>query len=442
MARNRRKRLPVDPVIAQIASLSHEGRGIAQLNNKTTFIDGALPGEEVLFKYQRQRARYDEGKVVEITKPSPERIAARCQHFGVCGGCSLQHIDTQSQIQHKQSVLIEQLQHIGNVRPEQVLPPLTGPEWGYRHKARLGVKYVEKKQKVLVGFREKFSPFIAELQHCDVLHPSVGGILEDLQGMIRELSIYKQIPQIEVAVAENITALVFRHLASFTDADLERLKNFSQEHHIDLYLQSAGLESVVPLLPGQTTPLSYSLPDHSIEIIFWPTDFTQVNYEINRAMINRAIEMLELNEADHVLDLFCGLGNFSLPLARKAAYVIGVEGDANLIERAKFNAQHNGINNVEFYTVNLADEDLQASFLQQNIQKLLLDPPRTGALEIINRLDFKKIDKVVYVSCNPATLARDAGVLVKDKGFRLQQAGVMDMFPHTTHAESIALFVR
>jgi len=360
----------------------------------------------------------------------------------VCGGCSLQHIDTQSQIQHKQSVLIEQLQHIGNVRPEQVLPPLTGPEWGYRHKARLGVKYVEKKQKVLVGFREKFSPFIAELQHCDVLHPSVGGILEDLQGMIRELSIYKQIPQIEVAVAENITALVFRHLASFTDADLERLKNFSQEHHIDLYLQSAGLESVVPLLPGQTTPLSYSLPDHSIEIIFWPTDFTQVNYEINRAMINRAIEMLELNEADHVLDLFCGLGNFSLPLARKAAYVIGVEGDANLIERAKFNAQHNGINNVEFYTVNLADEDLQASFLQQDIQKLLLDPPRTGALEIINRLDFKKIDKVVYVSCNPATLARDAGVLVKDKGFRLQQAGVMDMFPHTTHAEYIALFVR
>jgi len=442
MARSRRKRLPVDPVSAQITSLSHEGRGVAQLNNKTTFIDGALPGEEVLFKYKRRRARYDEGNVVEIIKPSPERIPAKCKHFGVCGGCSLQHIDPQSQIQHKQSVLIEQLQHIGNVQPVQVLPPLTGPEWGYRHKARLGVKYVEKKQKVLVGFREKFSPFIAELQHCDVLHPSVGGILEELQDLISELSIYKQIPQIEVAVAENITALVLRHLASFTDADMDRLKNFSQAHHIDLYLQSAGLESVVPLIPEQTTPLSYRLLDHSIEIIFWPTDFTQVNYEINRAMINRAIEMLELNNSDHVLDLFCGLGNFSLPLARKSAHVIGIEGDENLIERAKFNAQHNGINNVEFHSVNLADEDLQASFLQHDVQKLLLDPPRTGALEIINRLDFKTIDKVVYVSCNPVTLARDAGVLVKDKGFKLQQAGVMDMFPHTTHVESIALFVR
>ena len=440
MSRRRRK-LPSEPTAATIKSLSHEGRGVALVDEKTTFIDGALPGEEVMFRYHRRRSRYDEGNVVEITKPSPERIKARCEYFGYCGGCSLQHIDPQTQIQHKQDVLLEQLQHIGGVTPEQVLPPLTGPVWAYRRKARLGVKYVEKKQKVLVGFREKFSPFIADIKHCEVLHPAVGRILEDLQLLIAKLSIFKQIPQIEVAVADNITALVFRHLAPLTELDQQLLKAFETEENIDIYLQPAGLGSVTPLSIGNTTPLSYALPDHNIEYIFWPTDFTQVNYDINMSMVKRAIELLGLEPQDQVLDLFCGIGNFSLPIARQSARVIGVEGDPGLIERAKFNAEHNGIKNTEFHTVDLATDDLQASFLQQDVEKILLDPPRTGALEIINRMNFENVKRVVYVSCNPATLARDAGILVKEKGFKLQQAGVMDMFPHTTHVESMALFV-
>ncbi|MEE9552458.1 MAG: 23S rRNA (uracil(1939)-C(5))-methyltransferase RlmD [Gammaproteobacteria bacterium] len=438
----RRKKLPVDPVAVQIESFSHEGRGIARIEGKTTFIDGALSGEEVLFRYQRRRARYDEGYVLEVTSPSPERVEPHCEYFAVCGGCSLQHLEPAVQIQHKQSVLLEQLQHIGGVTPQEILPALTGPVWGYRRKARLGVKYVEKKGKVLVGFREKYSPFIADIKCCEVLHPSIGLKLDVLQELVGKLSLFRQIPQIEVAVADKATALVFRHLAPFTAEDQSVLKQFEKDHVVDIYLQSAGLDSVVPLSPENTTPLSYSLPGHNVEIIFWPTDFIQVNYEINIAMVNNALELLEAGEQDQVLDLFCGLGNFSLPLARKTARVVGVEGDAVLIERAKFNALHNNINNAEFHVVDLAAEDLQASFLQYEFNKILFDPPRSGALDIIHNVDFEPVERIVYVSCNPATLARDAGVLVKEKRFQLQKTGVMDMFPHTSHVESIALFVR
>jgi 23S rRNA (uracil1939-C5)-methyltransferase len=441
MAR-RRKRLPVDPVAAHIETLSHEGRGVARVDNKTTFVDGALPGEEILFRYQCRRSRYDDGKVVEITKPSPKRVIARCEYFGLCGGCSLQHIDAKNQIQHKQQVLLEQLQHIGGVNPEKILPPLTGSVWGYRRKARLGVKYVEKKEKVLVGFREKFSPFIADINHCEVLHPSIGSKLKELQYLISQLSVFRQIPQIEVSVTDNITALVFRHLAPLTEKDKSELKRFEVANNVDIYLQPGGLDSVIPLSPDQTTPLSYCLPNHDIELIFWPTDFTQVNHEINVAMVDRVIELLAPDSGDHILDLFCGLGNFALPLARRSALITGVESDTSLIERARFNAQHNGIDNSEFHVANLADKGLQAGFLQQDYQKILIDPPRPGAEEIINNLRLNNVQRIVYVSCNPATLARDSGILVKEKGFHLQQAGVMDMFPHTTHVESIALFVK
>jgi len=272
------------------------------------------------------------------------------------------------------------------------------------------------------------------------LHPSIGSKLKELQHLISQFSVFRQVPQIEVSVTDNITALVFRHLAPLSEKDKSELKRFEVVNNVDIYLQPGGLDSVIPLSPDQTTPLSYRLPNHDIELIFWPTDFTQVNHEINVAMVDRVIELLAPDSGDHILDLFCGLGNFALPLARRSALITGVESDTSLIERARFNVQHNGIDNSEFHVANLADKGLQASFLQQDYQKILIDPPRTGAEEIINNLKLNNVQRIVYVSCNPATLARDSGILVKEKGFHLQQAGVMDMFPHTTHVESIALF--
>ena len=439
MAR-RRKKIPQEPVSVKIESLSHEGRGIAHVEGKTVFVSGALPGEEVLFQYKKRRSKFDEAHTLEVKNPAAERIDAKCEFFGICGGCSLQHMQHEFQIEHKQSVLIEQLKHIGNVEPKSVIPPLTGPQWGYRRRARLGVKYVEKKGRVLVGFREKYSPFVADINRCEVLHPSVGLLLEPLQSLIAELSLIKQIPQIEVAVGDDVTALVFRHLADFTDKDMVKLKDFGEKYNIDIYLQSGGLDSVVPLDGITPRELSYALTEFDVTLNFQPTDFTQVNLEINRAMVPRALELLEVNSEDRVLDLFCGIGNFTLPLARKASRVLGIEGDHGLVERAKQNATSNNINNVDFRAVDLAKDDLDEDFLHDGFNKLLMDPARTGAQEVIQKMDLSLIDRIVYISCNPATLARDAGILVNKKGFTLKQAGIMDMFPHTTHVESIAVF--
>ena len=446
MAR-RRKKLPQEPVSAKIESLSHEGRGIAHVKGKTVFVNGALPGEDALFQYKKQRPKYDEAHALEITNPAAERVDAKCEFFGLCGGCSLQHMQHDFQIEHKQSVLMEQLTHIGKVKPKSVIPPLTGPQWGYRRKARLGVKYVEKKERVLVGFREKYSPFIADMNSCEVLHPSVASLIEPLQLLITELSLIKQIPQIEVAVGDDVVALIFRHLAELTDEDKEKLKSFAEHHQVDIYLQSGGLDSVVPLEGFTPRQLSYELPEFDLTMNFLPIDFTQVNIEINRAMVPRALELLEVNSEDRVLDLFCGIGNFTLPLARKAAIVLGIEGEHSLVERAKQNAELNNISNVEFRAIDLAneqlfDEMLSEDFLKGGFNKLLLDPARNGAREVIEKMNLKLVEKIVYVSCNPATLARDAGILVNDKDFKLEQAGIMDMFPHTTHVESIAVFSR
>jgi len=446
MAR-RRKKLPQEPVSAKIESLSHEGRGIAHVKGKTVFVNGALPGEDALFQYKKQRPKYDEAHALEITNPAAERIDAKCEFFGICGGCSLQHMQHDFQIEHKQSVLMEQLTHIGKVKPKSVIPPLAGPQWGYRRKARLGVKYVEKKERVLVGFREKYSPFIADMNRCEVLHPSVGTLIEPLQLLITELSLIKQIPQIEVAVGDDVVALIFRHLSDLTDEDKEKFKSFAEHHQVDIYLQSGGLDSVVPLEGSTPRQLSYELPEFDLTMNFLPIDFTQVNTEINRAMVPRALELLEVNSEDRVLDLFCGIGNFTLPLARKAAIVLGIEGEHGLVERAKQNAKLNNISNVEFRAIDLAneqlfDEMLSEDFLKGEFNKLLLDPARNGAREVIEKMNLKLVEKIVYVSCNPATLARDAGILVNDKDFKLEQAGIMDMFPHTTHVESIAVFSR
>lgn len=439
---SRHKKLPKEPFPATIESLSHEGRGIAHVNNKVVFIDGTLPGEEVLFEYRNRGGRFDQGKLTRIKKASPERIEPRCRHYGICGGCSLQHLPSDAQLRHKQSVLLEQLEHIGEVQPESVMPPLAGLAWNYRSRARLSAKYVDKKDKMLIGFRERYSPFVADLGRCEILRHPVGELLQSLQELLAGLSIFRQVPQIEVAVADNVTALVLRHLDEFSSEDILRLRKFENLHNIEFYLQPGGPDTVSSLTPEKHTPLIYQLPEYDLEFFFQPLDFIQNNTGMNRKMVRQAIELLAPDKTDRVLDLFCGLGNFSLPLALNAGNVIGIEGDAGLIERAQVNARHNRIDNVEYYCSNLTDEKLHAAFLQQTFQKILLDPPRTGAQEILRQLKFEQTDRLVYVSCNPATMARDAGILVHENGFQLKRAGVVDMFPHTSHLESIALFER
>ena len=439
---SRRKRLPREPVTVSIESLSHEGRGIGHVGGKTVFVDEALPGEVVVCQFTRQKSKFSEAKILDIVQPSADRIYPECEFYGICGGCSFQHVSPAFQVAHKQSALLDQLQRVSGLQPDKILPPLTGPVRGYRRRARLGVKYVEKKQKVLVGFREKKSPFIADIRHCEVLYPGVGSMLEDLQSLVSRLSIYRQLPQIEMAVAENAIALIVRHLADLTTEDRSILRQFEQDRDIIIYLQSGGLDTVQPLTPELARPLYYSLPEHKLQFEFLPTDFIQVNAEINRQMIKRALSLLQPAGDDRVLDLFCGLGNFSLPLAKYSKQVTAIEGDEGLIARARHNAALNNISNVDFYPVDLAAAEIHAGFIRQDFQKVLLDPPRTGADQLLRQLPLRSVERLVYVSCNPATLARDAGILVHERGFRLRQAGVMDMFPHTTHVESIVLFDR
>ena len=438
--RSRKKRLPEPVSGITIESLGHDGRGVTHLDGKAVFIDGALPGEVVSFEYLSSRRKFDEGRITGVIEASPDRVAPRCPHFGLCGGCSLQHMEPAAQIQAKQQVLLDNLKHIGKVAPEEVLPPLTGPVWGYRTKGRLGVKDVIKKGRVLVGFREKRSPYVADLSRCEVLHPSVGERFQVLSGLLEKLEARARIPQIEVAVTGAATALVFRHLDPLSAADSEKLQQFAVDHQFHVYLQPGGPDSVQPLWPGHHS-LSYHLSAQDIEIRFRPTDFTQINTAINEQMIARVLDLLVLDTSDRVLDLFCGLGNFTLPMARRAGAVVGVEGEAGLVNRARENAQLNGIGNAAFHTANLAEDHTEASWAGGGYNKVLLDPPRSGAAEVLDVLGNVGPQRIVYVSCHPGSLARDAGTLVHDKGYRLLSAGVMDMFPHTAHVESVALFV-
>jgi 23S rRNA (uracil1939-C5)-methyltransferase len=439
---SRRKKLPSIPTPAVIESLSPDGRGITHVDNRIVFIHGALSGEQVSFNYSRIRSKNAEGYVHEVIVPSPLRIDPKCPHYGQCGGCSLQHLSVPNQIRHKQQVLLQQLQHIGGVQPAIIMEPLTGPEWGYRRKARLGVKYVIKKERLLVGFREQRSNRIADLERCEVLHPDFGGRLPALSALFRSLSNYEQIPQIEIAVGENSAAMILRHLTDFTGKDRATLAGFQQETGIAVFLQSAGPASIVPLNETTVTDLFYRLPDRDIVIHFQPQDFTQVNFDINRILIARVLDLLDPKPGEEILELFCGIGNFSLPLAGSGAQVTGVEGTSDLVARARNNAALNNIDNVEFHALDLMQEDLSFPVFRKSYRKILLDPPRSGAREIIEHLDFKGVEKILYVSCNPATLARDAGILVRDKGFTMTHAGILDMFPHTAHVESIACFER
>lgn len=441
MSRRKRKPLPTTPVRVTIDNLNHEGRGVGRVDGKTVFVAGALPGEEVEFTYSAVHRNFDEGVAVNILTASPERIAPRCPHFNVCGGCAMQHLAPDAQIAYKQKVLLDDFRHLGKVQPKEVMPPLRGPHWGYRRKARLGVKYVAKKEKVLVGFRERSSPYLAELTRCEVLHPSVGERIEALGAMIASLSVYDKIAQIEVAVDDTQTALALRNLAELSDEDKAKVKAFAIEHDIHIYLQPGGPDSLTPLWP-EHIQLRYVLDNYDVSFGFKPGDFTQVNTDINRQMIDRAIEMLELTPEDRVLDLFCGLGNFTLPLARRCREVVGVEGEAKLVERARANAAENQLDNVQFHAADLAGDLEHSPWWKQGFDKVLLDPPRSGAQETLAHIAKMKVGRIVYVSCNPSTLARDAGILVNEYGYKLVQAGVMDMFPHTAHVESIALFVR
>ena len=441
MSKSKRKPLPADPVEVVIESLTHEGRGLARVEGKAVFVDGALAGERVRFRYTRLQRHFDEGRVVEVLEASPQRVAPRCPHFGVCGGCSLQHQAPEAQIAMKQEILADVLRRIGGVAPERWLPPLAAGHWGYRRKARVGVRYVAKKGKTLVGFRERGSGFLADLSRCEVLHPDVGERIQALAELVDGLSIREQVPQIEIAKGEGPCVLVFRVLAAPSATDLASLETFAAAHQVRVYLQEGGLETIRPL-PGQAVDLHYSLPDFGVQIHFEPTDFTQVNLELNRLMVRRAVDLLDPGPDERVLDLFCGLGNFTLPLARRAGAVVGVEGDAGLVERAWRNAQANGIENATFQVADLYGANVAMPWAGDHFDKALLDPPRAGALQVLDYLPALGVRRLVYVSCFPATLARDAERLVNGLGYRLLEAGAMDMFSHTAHLESMAVFER
>ncbi len=432
-----------DTAQAHVESLSHEGHGVAHVEGKAVFIQDALPGEDVVFRYQNKRKTYDTGGLLEVIKPSPDRVAPRCRHFGVCGGCSLQHLRAEAQIEAKQRVLLDALNHIGKVAPREVLAPITGPAWGYRRKARLGARLVPKKGGVLVGFREKHSSYITNLEQCETLHPRIARLLPALRALIAGLSIPHRIPQIEVAVGDTEAALVFRHLEPLNERDTQALTAFGQAHKVQVHLQPGGPATVHPLWPDQPAPLAYTLAPYGLELFFGPTDFIQVNAEVNEQMIARTLALLDPQPHERVLDLFCGLGNFTLPLARHASQVVGVEADPQLLGKARENARHNGLTNVEFQQADLYEQSegfTGFDFEREHYDKWLLDPPRTGALEIVKRLPEDGPQRIVYVSCYPGTLARDAAVLVHVKGYELVSAGVMDMFPQTSHVESVALF--
>lgn len=440
--RRRRARLPEGEFDALITGLTHDGKGVARIADKATFIQGALEGEQVRFRYTARKRSYDEGMATEVHQHSPDRVEPRCPHYAICGGCSLQHMHPDAQISAKQGVLLENLRQLGNVEAESVLSPLSNEHpWGYRRKARLGVKWVPKKGRVLVGFRERGSSKVAELEECHVLHPRVGGILRELSELIGKLSIRDRIPQIEMAMDDERCVLIFRHLDPLSESDLCALRSFGKVHDIVPYLQPGGPDTVEPLDPPGVE-LHYALPSEDLDLAFEPGDFTQVNTEINRKMVARAISMLQPGAGDRVLDLFCGVGNFTLPLARHAGAVTGVEGDERLVARARANAVRNGLDNTDFFTANLYEELEPAAWLDRKFNKALLDPPRSGAQQVLSLLPRMGVEELVYVSCYPGTLARDAGELVREHGYRLVSAGVMDMFPHTGHVESIALFRR
>ena len=425
-----------------VESLDHEGRGVAHNDGKAIFIDGALPGEIVTYSPYRKKPSFEFAQIVSIEKTSAVRTTPRCQHYGVCGGCNMQHAEFAAQVASKQRILEDNLQRIGKVTPDVLLPPIYGPAWGYRQRARLSVRYVEKKGRVLVGFHEKKSSFVAAMETCEVLPPNISALIPKLADLIMSMDVRERLPQIELACGAEVTVLVVRNLQPIMEQDALRLKQFAQLHGIQFWLQPKGPETAQPFWPLDSAPLYYSIPEFDLKLHFSPTDFTQVNHAVNRALVKRAVTLLAPQPGERIADLFCGLGNFSLAIARSGAAVVGLEGAPGLVLRARENALKNGLaEDAKFQVANLFASDTDQTLRALGkFDKLLIDPPRDGAVEVVKAIEAPFPRSIVYVSCSPATLARDAGVLVHSKGYFLKAAGVVNMFPHTGHVESIALF--
>jgi 23S rRNA (uracil1939-C5)-methyltransferase len=428
----------------RIESLDHEGKGIGRRDGKTIFVDGALTGEVVIASSYRKKPEFEQAQATQILKASPFRVSPKCAWFGVCGGCTHQHLDEAAQVAAKQRVLEDCFKHIGKVQPESILSPIHGPTWGYRTRARLSVRHVAKKGGVLVGFHERRSSYVADMTSCAVLLPHISALLPALRSLVASLSIRDRLPQIELAAGETIEVLVLRIMDPLTPEDEEKVRDFADCHGIQFWLQPKGPDTAYPFHPLDAPELAYSLPEFNLVMPFRPTEFTQVNHGINRMLIRRAMRLLAVKAGERIADFFCGLGNFSLPIARLGAHVVGVEGSAGLVARAVENAARNGLSErCEFRVANLFEITPEGYAELGGFDKLLIDPPRDGAIELVKSLpDVGAPRSIVYVSCSPATLARDAAVLVHQKGYRLKSAGVANMFPHTAHVESIALFER
>ena len=441
----------------EITALDMEARGIGHVSNedgspgKVIFVEGALPGELVEYQTFRKKAKWEAAKMTRLLRESPQRVAPRCRYFGVCGGCSMQHIDSATQVAFKQRVLEDNFKHIAKIKSEHMLQPIFGPSWGYRYRARISVRNVPKKGGVLIGFHERKSGYITDMLSCDILPPHVSALLVPLRNLIAGLSIIEQIPQIELAIGEGVeglvTALVLRVMATPSASDEDALRQFADTHNIQWWLQTGNADTATQFYP-QGQPLHYILPEFGLQMPFKPTDFTQVNHQINRVLVARALRLLDVQPNDRVADLFCGLGNFSLPLAKIGSSVVGIEGSQVLSDRASDNARQNLLGHkTTFICRNLFDLTVEDWVALSPFDRVLIDPPREGAVavcEALAALDDEhthlKPVRIVYVSCNPGTLARDAAILVNGAGYRLSKSGVINMFPQTAHVESIAVF--
>ena len=433
--------------IAQVESLDHEGRGVAHVDGKTIFIDGALPYETVVYSAYRKKSSYENANTSQVLKESFLRTQPRCPHYGTCGGCSMQHVEFSAQVAVKQRVLEDNLARIGRVKPQQVLTPIAGPAWHYRHRARMSARLVEKKGGVLVGFHEKRSTYITDMRECHILPRHISDLIMPLREMIYKLSINNRMPQVELAVGDKVDILVFRNMEAINDADHALLRAFSDAHGskerpLQMWLQPKGPDTCYPVYPLDAPKLTYSLPEYRVEMPYYPTEFTQVNPEINAVMVSRALKFLDPRPGERIADMFCGIGNFTLPIARSGAEVHGMEGSQPLVKRAVENATHNGLQDkVSYEMANLFEVTEESFAALGRFDKMLVDPPRDGAVQLLKAITEDTAPKrIVYVSCNPATLARDANVLVHTKGYTLKAAGIINMFPHTAHVESVAWF--
>ncbi|TDR18308.1 23S rRNA (uracil(1939)-C(5))-methyltransferase RlmD [Marinicella litoralis] len=441
MNRRSRSKLPQEPIELVIEDLSHDGRGVAKWNDKVVFVQNALPGETVMAKLNRKTRSFDEALATEIQNPSPDRVDPKCEFYTLCNGCSMMHLKEEKQISFKFNTLKSNFHKMSHVEPNEWMEPLTDSHWNYRRRARLSVKWVAAKEKVLVGFREKNGRFVADMNNCQVLEKPLADLLQPLATLFESMSIKAFIPQVECSMGESNTSIIIRHMKPLSSDDHQKVVDFSHHYNLQVYLQSKGPKTI-KALESYDDPLGFELKSFNLKYEFLPNDFIQVNRKMNEKMITQALHAMDIQSDDVILDLFCGLGNFTLPMAQKAAQVVGVEGDAQLVARAKHNAEINQLDQVQFYEADLTHDHSKSVWFNVPYSKVLIDPPRSGAWEILPLIAETAAKTLIYVSCHPASLARDTDRLVNELGFTLEKAGVMDMFPHTSHVESMAIFTR